>query len=233
MTKSLVVVAVLGLLVGCAHEETKADYGREIENQDLTIRELTKRNNELVDRLRILETELEALRAENAALSRGAGALDRIAELDAMVKRLQEQLASTASTGDQDFDVIATAEGIVLRIADQVLFSSGKAELTSKGREVLGRVANEVRGLPNRIRVDGHTDNDPVVVHASEYPLGNLELSGRRALNVASFLGSEGGIEPARITFQGCGEWRPVAPNSSRDAKAKNRRVEILIMKQG
>jgi flagellar motor protein MotB len=229
--KWLVVASLAALTAGCAHEETKADYGRELENQDLTIRELTRRNNELVDRLRVLEAELETLRAENGALKRQAGALERIAELDAMVKRLQDELGR-GGAADPEISVRESSEGVILEIADTVLFASGKAELTDHGRSVLLRVADRIRDLPNRIRVDGHTDTDPVVVHRQAYPLGNLELSGRRALHVAHFLGTDGGVEKGRISFQGCGEWRPVADNSTRDGKARNRRVEVLILRQ-
>ncbi len=222
-------LGLCALLIGCAHEETRDDFGREIDNQDITIRELTARNNELVDRLRLLETELETLRAENASLRRGGSAMDRISELDANLRRLQEELGRRANVSGDDFTVRQTGEGVVFEIADTVLFASGKATLTDGGRDVLRRVAERVASLPNHIRVDGHSDTDPVVVHRNEYPLGNLELSGKRALNVAHFLANGAGLDASRVSFQGFGEYRPVADNDSRESKARNRRVEILI----
>ena len=69
------------------------------------------------------------------------------------------------------------------------------------------------------------------MVHAKEYPLGNLELSGERALKVADYLSKEGGLQADRVSFAGYGEHSPIEPNDSDSHRAHNRRVEIIIVR--
>ena len=119
-------------------------------------------------------------------------------------------------------------EGLVIEISGNVLFPSGSATLRPAAKSVLDKVAELINDTPNQIRIEGHTDNVPV--DSDEFP-SNWELSSSRAVAVARFLVEQDEIAAERIAAAGYGEFRPLVPNDSREHRAKNRRVEIVILK--
>ena len=220
-------VLVVLVAAGCGHQEAFRDAKQEIGNQDRVIAELQRRNDDLVSRARLLETEVETMRAEVEALRGGRAALDAgmrdvTAQLDAMQARF--------SAISPDLHLKPTADGLALEVADTVLFEVGRSELSENGKRILGALAPRLKEHPGQIRIEGHTDNRPVVVHAKEYPLGNLQLSGARSLVVADFLIRQGGLTPTQVSYAGFGEHHPVAPNDSPENMARNRRVEIVLV---
>ncbi|MCT4507992.1 MAG: OmpA family protein [Tepidibacter sp.] len=133
---------------------------------------------------------------------------------------------------DQDVKVVNENSGLLLSFQDNVLFSSGKAELKSKSKTTLRYISellNKEEFNNKFISIEGHTDNDPIK-YSSKYPT-NWELSVGRSSNVVRFLVEETGINPERISASGYSEYHPVVPNTSNENKAKNRRVDILIQK--
>ncbi len=151
-------------------------------------------------------------------------------EFQSEVARLAARLDAVAAVGDgraPDVAVGATREGIVIRLSGSYLFDSGRAELKPTARAQLDAIADELRGLPNDIRVEGHTDNIPV--DSPRYPT-NWELSAARAVAVSRYLVEEGGVPPGRVGAVGYGEFRPVVPNTSQKNRALNRRVEIRLL---
>lgn len=123
--------------------------------------------------------------------------------------------------------VISDAEGVLVRMSGSFLFDSGRAELKPNVLPVLDVVAAELRTLPNDVRVDGHTDNVPV--NSPRYPT-NWELSSARALAVIRYLAESGGVPASRLIAAGYGEFRPLAPNDTREQRSLNRRVEIRVL---
>ena len=81
--------------------------------------------------------------------------------------------------------------------------------------------------MPNEIRVEGHTDNVPIATPL--YP-SNWELSSARATTVGRYLAEHSDIAPQRIIAAGYGEFRPVAPNDTREGRARNRRVDLVVL---
>ena len=123
---------------------------------------------------------------------------------------------------------IETAErGVIIHFTDRVLFDTGKAELKPEAREVLGALAAELAKLPHHIRVEGHTDNVPI--NNSQFP-SNWELSVARAVVVLRFLINSGGLDPGRLSAVGYGEFRPIASNETPEGRARNRRVDIVLL---
>jgi chemotaxis protein MotB len=120
--------------------------------------------------------------------------------------------------------------GLVIILSDDVLFDSGKAQIKSQAKPVLDKVASTIkRKVPDKnIGVSGHTDNVPIT--HSKWK-SNWELSTARATNVLHYLVSEG-VSPDKLSATGYGEHKPVASNSSSEGRAKNRRVEIVILPQ-
>lgn len=117
--------------------------------------------------------------------------------------------------------------GLVIRFMDTVLFDLGKAAIKPLGRQTLDAMAPTLREIPNQVRIEGHTDNLPIVTAA--FP-SNWELSTARATNVVRYLIEERGLDPWRLSAAGYGEYRPVAPNDSPANRQLNRRVDIVVL---
>jgi len=116
-------------------------------------------------------------------------------------------------------------------VGSDVLFASGRATLTTAGKGALASVASEIKGKysGNTVRVYGHTDSDPIV-RSKKLWSDNLDLSANRAMAVTRYLITKG-IKASSLETVGMGSTRPIADNKTKAGKAKNRRVEILVVK--
>ncbi len=119
------------------------------------------------------------------------------------------------------------SRGITIHILDDILFSSGSANLTGGSPTVLSRLAQILKELPNDIRIEGHTDDVPI--NTTEFP-SNWHLSVARALNTAYYLIKNEGLNPEKISIVGYSEYKPLASNDTPDGRATNRRVDIVII---
>ena len=117
-------------------------------------------------------------------------------------------------------------EGLVITLSDSLLFDVGSATVRPEAKEVLGRLATVFAQSPGNIRIEGHTDNVPPT---PSFP-SNWELSARRAAGVLRYFTETVGLPADRFEAAGYGEFRPVAPNDTREGRAKNRRVEIVLL---
>ncbi|GAB6902344.1 OmpA/MotB family protein [Kineosporia succinea] len=118
--------------------------------------------------------------------------------------------------------------GLVVTIAtDNVLFASGSAELMPRGEKILKALGPTLRGLPNRLSIEGHTNSIPI--NTAQYP-SNWELSGARASNVLRYLKREDAIPFKRMGFAGFADTQPRLAASDPRALVVNRRVEIVVL---
>lgn len=120
-----------------------------------------------------------------------------------------------------------TREGgrLKLAIQDKILFSSGSANINQQAENSLLVLASAMADKPNiNLTVEGHTDNIPL---SGQSYKDNWELSTARARSVNQILSKK--IDPQRLTIAGKGEFDPVAPNTTEDDRAKNRRTEIYF----
>ena len=120
-------------------------------------------------------------------------------------------------------------EGLEIAIQDIVLFNSGEAKILNSVHPLLLQIAKTLGDLDNKIKVVGHTDNIPIRTERYE---SNWELSAMRSINVMNFLVEQGGLEPWRFSIEGFGEYFPKYDNSTEEGRAKNRRVEILLIRK-
>ena len=129
---------------------------------------------------------------------------------------------------DSYLETKLTGEGLLITIKEAALFNSGRADL-NQGAKKLAREMSTflVTDPPRRITVTGHTDNRPI--KTSDYP-SNWYLSSDRALNFMTALLENEKLNPKLFSFTGYGEFRPIASNETEEGKAKNRRVEVLIL---
>jgi chemotaxis protein MotB len=186
-----------------------------------TVDELSNHNQSLQDenaRLKARARELEG-RAVDAEWVK-----EQKSRLEKLMKEFEGQGGAASIPGVQ---VIPTAEGVGFQIEGEVLFASGKAEITTQGKSTLDRLAPILKNDARAIRVDGHTDTDPI--QASRWD-SNLRLSAERSLSVASYLKTAAGIPEDRISVAGYGPNRPRNRGTTAEAKRENRRVEILLL---
>ncbi len=185
--------------------------------------ERRRRLLEEAERLR-LEAEAEALQGQNQELTEQAEDLEQYRS--EFFGRLREVL------GDQEGVRI---EGDRFVFSSEVLFDTGSADLSVEGQLEVAKVANILRsvaaeipeGLNWVIRVDGHTDNVPLA--GSGRYRDNWELSQGRALSVVRYLVDGLGIPPSRLAANGFGEFQPVNPADTPEARAQNRRIELKL----
>ncbi len=118
--------------------------------------------------------------------------------------------------------------GLVIRMNNAILFDSGSAEIQAN-EETLIQLAELINSLDNYVRIEGHTDTVPI--NSSVYP-SNWELSSARATSVVQLFINECGFSPEKLVAVGYGEYRPVADNSTSEGRAKNRRIDIIVLSE-
>jgi chemotaxis protein MotB len=114
---------------------------------------------------------------------------------------------------------------VEIAIRSDILFNSGAAVLSTEAQPVIRLLGEALRGFPNSIRVEGHTDNVPIT--SNLFP-SNWELSAARAASVVHLL-IQSGVDPRRLAVSAYGEFRPVLPNATPDGRNANRRVVLMI----
>jgi chemotaxis protein MotB len=152
----------------------------------------------------------------------------KTADGKSMADPVEEALSEIAA--EPGINVQSTDQGARIFFEDELLFDFGKAHINSSGFFLLDEMATLLQKLPGTVRVEGHTDNVPI--HTQRYP-SNWDLSTARAVSVLKYLIDVGGINPQRLSAVGYGESRPMAPNDSAANRAKNRRVEIVLVMEG
>lgn len=178
--------------------------------------------------LHVKDLESQNLRLANQVKRLGANAVEADAVKN-LQKQLRDMIARLGSGGSLDIEgvsVRAGEGGVIVQVQGEVLFDSGKAELSAVGRQTLERLAPAILRENRSIRVEGHTDSDPIV--HSKWKT-NLRLSSERAMSVAQYL-IGAGFPADRVGISGYGEHRPIEEGDSEVAKAANRRVEILLL---
>jgi|LGVF01.1.fsa_nt_gb flagellar motor protein MotB len=135
--------------------------------------------------------------------------------------------------GESQVEIAQEPTGVKVTVAATVLYPSGITVLSDTGKSVLSKVAETLKDRKNmNIKVEGHTDNVPIGPNlVSTFPT-NWELASARSINVVHFL-VEKGIEESRFESRAFSFHRRVASNETEEGKAKNRRIELLIVENG
>jgi len=169
-----------------------------------------------VSTLRELKSNLVAsaasARGEFVALSRIRRDVESLVEGKGMVGKVHTRMES---------------RGLVVSLGEGGFFDSGSDQLKPEGMALLDSLAPSLLEAENQIRVEGHTDTVPI--RTARFP-SNWELSTARATMIVSYLVSRYGFSPEKLSAAGYGEFRPIADNETPEGRARNRRVDILVM---
>lgn len=149
--------------------------------------------------------------------------------LTMQLQQVMQELAAQLEAGGlpSSVELVPEERGLVVRLAERVLFDLGKADLRSDARQVLDVLAGVLARVPNPVRVEGHTDNLPI--RTERFP-SNWELSTARATTVVRYFVEQHRLDPRRFAAVGYGEYHPLVPNTSDANRQKNRRVEVVIL---
>ena len=208
--------------------------------------------------LKILQDQVSNLKNTNAALLNNVGnlatlsskeaenlerSLESIKEKDMQIKTMNEAInkkdsvtlalvtslkGALGNLADEDIEVNVEKGVVYVSISDKLLFKSGSYNVSTRAREVLGKVAKVVNDKPDiEFLVEGHTDDDPI---KNKCLVDNWDLSVKRATSVVRILQDEFKVDPKRMTAAGRSYYIPVADNSSVANKARNRRTRIVVL---
>lgn len=246
-------VAVAVALACCLACVPKKDYDLSLaENAELKTR-ITGLEATLAERdatIARLEAELAGVRAELAAavkdladtktsLSAKSSDVERMktalaelerrkAEAEASLKTFRDLVARFQKMIDAGTLRVKVIDGrLVVELATDILFPAGSASLSKLGKETIAAVGAVLASIPDRdFQIAGHTDNVPI---GNEQFPSNWELGSARAIGVTKIL-IEAGLPPDRVSAASYGDTLPVAPNDTKEGKAANRRIEIVIV---
>jgi chemotaxis protein MotB len=117
--------------------------------------------------------------------------------------------------------------GLIISLREAAFFSSGDDAVAPGSEAILAKIANEIRGFGNPVRLEGHTDSIPI--HNSRFR-SNWELSVARSIAMLELLRQTFGIAPERLSVAGYAENAPVDGNDTEEGRAHNRRVDLVIL---
>ena len=166
-------------------------------------------------KLKKTQEELETLRKQRAEIEKRL----------AVFKDLTAKLQSMIDSGK--LKVSIRNGQMIVELPSEVLFDSGKAELSVAGKETILQVAATLKSFDRRFLIAGHTDNKPLL-KSSKFS-DNWELSTARALTVTKTM-IEGGVSPKSLSAAGYSEYDPISANTTEDGRKKNRRIEIVLL---
>ena len=231
-------------------ETTKAELERKLTETQSTLKDtqntLESTRSELSQTQEILQNASEAARkiaAERNALQQDKSALEhekeglraKLTEIESELQRIREQSQrSIAAIQDKFKDTVGAvlddAGRLRLDVKGKILFETGSAILSTEGKTLLDAIAEEVLLNANysnyAVRVEGHTDNAPI--GGSE--LRNWNLSTERAIAAVKYLQVHAKVDAQRLAATGYAFYQPIDTANTVEAKAKNRRIEIILV---
>ena len=241
------------LLAGLAAESNKgADAGTTINGLQTTLDTEKKISSDALAKVELLNQQIAAMRRQLTQISallddseaRNRTSETQIADLGRRLNTALAQKVQELSKYRSEFfgrlrqilsqrsDILVVGDRFVFQA--EVLFPKGSADLNDAGKAEMAKLADALKQLEKEIppdiqwvlRVDGHTDNDPILVGAKF--ASNWELSSGRAIAVVKFLIAQG-VSPNHLVAAGFGEFQPLAPGDTEEAKSENRRIELKL----
>ncbi len=190
--------------------------------------DLKKVKDNFESRLAAKKAELARERAELARAKLAAEELARIKKELAAQKALQDQLKKQfqAMISAGKLQLVNVNGRLVIKMASKILFKSGRANVTRKGRKNIAQIAGILKKIDRHFQVAGHTDNVPM---KSRKYQDNWALSGHRATVFVRML-QKYGVPGNRLSAAGFSQFQPIATNTTKVGKTNNRRIEITLL---
>ena len=139
----------------------------------------------------------------------------------------QALLNAQKNLEQRGLDLRMEARGLVISVPQAVLFPSGADQVSSRALPIVAQVADVLRTMPNQVSLVGHADAVPI--HNRHFR-DNWDLSAARSLHLLALLTHKYGIAESRLSVASYGSYRPTDSNDTADGRARNRRVEIVIL---
>jgi chemotaxis protein MotB len=235
---------LLTVLAACGYSEEEMQAERDRVSQlQKALSALEGKHQELQDRFKNVSGENSAMNERLRQMGMSAEDSKRtMAELNKLVEELRakerqaqarlqtfrnmlERFQAMINSGKLRVRIVRNR--MVVELAENILFDSGKADLKVDGETALTEVAGVLSSIKDRdFQIAGHTDNVPI--KSRKFP-SNWELSTARAVTVTRYLGAHG-VDGARLSAAGYAETQPVASNDDDTGRAQNRRIEIVLM---
>ncbi len=240
MKKSLIftVLSFVLLLVNACGVPT-AEHGKVVSE----LADCAKQRDDLVVQNNVCQNQVKDINQENEAVKKEKEALQgKVDELTLKAQKAEQLEKATQTYQDLQkklekeiqegqIQLKEMKDRLTMTLVDKILFASGSADVSKEGKKVLDKVITILKDIKDkRIQVEGHTDNVRIFsAIKTKYPT-NWELSTARATHVTRYLQEEGGIDPKLLSATGYSEYQPVASNDTDEDKAKNRRIEIVLL---
>jgi chemotaxis protein MotB len=187
-------------------------------------------NQELIENVAKLSQEkIETMKDKDRTITELIKEKEKaITELKGTYDNLVSELNEEIKKGE--IEVTQLKDKLTLSMVEKILFDSGSAAIKQNGKEVLARVADILRSIYDKqIRIEGHTDNVQIGrVLAEKFPT-NWELSTARSTTVVRYLQHQG-VDPTFLSAAGYSEYSPVDDNETEEGRARNRRIEIVLI---
>ena len=170
--------------------------------------------------------EAVAAKERASASAKQKAAQQEVANFEKIKAQIEESLKKEGLADSVKFTI--DERGLVVTVVTSaIVFDGGEAQLLGAGQEIMRGIGPAIAGLPNRIEVDGHTNQ--LAATTGTYPSG-WELSSARASTVVRYLHSNAGIAENRLLAAGYADTKPLYPATDPRAASLNRRVEIIVL---
>ena len=194
---------------------------------------LRAKSDILLKNISEVRQQVADLKAENSKLNDDISELqkakeEKVKEVSSTYEQLLASMKNEISKGQV---TISELKGkLTVNMEAAILFDSGKADVTPEGLEILNKMVGTLKNVRDKaIRIEGHTDVVQITGGLTRIFPTNWELSADRAINVTKYLQQQG-VDPGNLSATAFAEHKPVADNSTKEGRAKNRRIEIILV---
>jgi chemotaxis protein MotB len=154
---------------------------------------------------------------------RKAQVVELLPSLKILTKELEQEIKSGKIV------IRMGARGLVISFSQAALFPSGTDDIAPEARESLRKVAAAIRSIPNPVRLEGHTDSIPI--HNARFR-SNWELSSARSIAILTVMTEDFDVPESRLSISGYADTAPLAGNDTELGRARNRRVDVIILNE-
>ena len=200
-------------------KEDKSNALKQVENLTVLTKSSTDGINKIISQLSEKDKYINGIRRA-------------MTQKDSLNLAIKYHLTKNLTDGIQDEDIEVNVEKtvVLISISDKLLFKSGSYNVTDKAYTILEKIAKVINDQPKMdVMIEGHTDATPIKRAIVQ---DNWDLSALRATSITRILQYKYGVTPQRLIAAGRSQYIPLAPNDTKENKAKNRRTKIIIMPQ-